>query len=114
MIEHPVCAFHTGPSRPYPRELLVRRRSHRRGGAESERDFEDNPGFARVAATDEVLATDDNLSIPLYMRQPNGTNGKVTSLADAIREWRRSSQTLRESMTGLFEALDRHEKEKAK
>jgi type I restriction enzyme M protein len=42
------------------------------------RAFTDEPGFARVATIDEVLASNANLSIPRYVRPANGesrTNG---------------------------------------
>ena len=73
------------------------------------RAFEDVPGFASVATTDEVLEKDGNLSIPLYVRtengNANGSNGEA-SLRQAIAEWRASSERLRESMSELFEVLE--------
>ena len=73
------------------------------------RAFEDVPGFAHVAATDEVLERDGKLSIPLYVRAENGSangSGDETSLQQALAEWQESSAALRESMNGLFEVLE--------
>jgi len=75
------------------------------------RAFEDIPGFARVAGNDEVLERGGNLSIPLYVRTENGSassngSGDGTSLRQAIAEWQRSSEALRDSMDELFEVLE--------
>jgi type I restriction enzyme M protein len=77
------------------------------------RSFEDVPGFASVVATDYVLERGANLSIPLYVRVDNGSakgNGSRdgASLQQALAEWQRSSEELRESMRGLFAVLDQH------
>jgi type I restriction enzyme M protein len=73
------------------------------------RAFEDVPGFARVAATDEVLERSGNLSIPLYVRMENGNSNGTSveaSLRQVIAEWQTSSEALRESMSELFEVLE--------
>ena len=83
---------------------------HLRRIVDAYHDFEDVPGFARVASTDEVLERDGNLSIPLYVRaEASGANGSGdgASLNQVLTEWQRSSEALRESMDGLFEVLDR-------
>ncbi|MDQ3637954.1 MAG: type I restriction-modification system subunit M [Actinomycetota bacterium] len=73
------------------------------------RDFENVPGFAHVAPTDEVLERGGNLSIPLYVRAENGRvngNSGGTGLHQAIAEWQTSSEALRKSMSDLFDALE--------
>lgn len=73
------------------------------------RDFEDVPGFAHVATTDEVLEQSGNLSIPLYVRAENGSakgSGDRANLQQAVADWQQSSRALRESMSGLFEDLN--------
>lgn len=79
--------------------------------------FEDIPGFARVASTDEVLERDSNLNIPLYVRAENsGANGSGdgASLNQILIEWRRSLEALRESMSGLFYVLEGEDREEQK
>jgi type I restriction enzyme M protein len=71
------------------------------------RDFRDSEGFARVVPADEIRANKANLSIPLYVRAPNG-NGVATSeksLKSAIADWERSSAALRASMEEMFKTL---------
>ncbi len=72
--------------------------------------FDDIDGFSHVATTEEILAKQANLNIPLYVR-PNG-NGKDTdinneqSLTTLVAEWQQSSLVLRNSMDTLFAALE--------
>jgi type I restriction enzyme M protein len=73
--------------------------------------FGDVEGFARVVGNDEIREKSSNLSIPLYVRADNGNgngNGaaETVSLKQAIANWQESSMALRESMDGLFEALE--------
>jgi len=72
--------------------------------------FEDVPGFARVASTDEVLERGGNLSIPLYVRAENANKGGIvgesTTLNQVIADWQQNSRELRESMNGLFDILE--------
>jgi type I restriction enzyme M protein len=73
--------------------------------------FGDEDGFARVVSNDEIREKGSNLSIPLYVRAENGNdngNGaaETVSLKQAIGNWQESSMALRESMDGLFEALE--------
>ena len=39
------------------------------------KDFTDEPGFAKVATTEEILEKDGNLSIPRYVRPAGNGNG---------------------------------------
>ena len=79
------------------------------------RAFADEPGFARVAANDEIRRNGGNLNIPLYVRvespstrgvaEQRATYGK-SALPQAIADWQRNAAALRESMSNLFEALE--------
>jgi type I restriction enzyme M protein len=72
---------------------------------------DDQPGFSRLVALEDVRSQDCNLSIPLYVRgeatSSNGNgNGKSGALLTAaIRAWRSSSVALRRSMDDLFSTL---------
>jgi len=74
------------------------------------RSGKDIEGFARLVSLDAIRANNHNLSIPLYVRQSNGNgsvaaDGGAPSLADAIRDWQKSSKELRESMDDLMKML---------
>jgi type I restriction enzyme M protein len=77
----------------------------------SYQSFSDDDGFTRVVHNDEIREKGSNLSIPLYVRT-NGVNGNSDSprdsidLKQAITNWQESSANLRESMSGLFQALE--------
>lgn len=73
--------------------------------------YQNVEGICRVVTLDEVREKGSNLSIPLYVRAENGNgngNGsaETVSLKQAIANWQKSSMALRESMDGLFEALE--------
>jgi type I restriction enzyme M protein len=71
------------------------------------RDYRDVTGFAQVVSADAIRANKANLSIPLYVRAPNG-NGVATgkeSLKNTVAEWERSSAALRASMEEMFKTL---------
>jgi type I restriction enzyme M protein len=73
--------------------------------------YQNVEGICRVVTLDEVREKGSNLSIPLYVRAENGNgngNGsaETVSLKQAIANWQESSMALRESMDGLFEALE--------
>jgi type I restriction enzyme M protein len=73
--------------------------------------YQNVEGVCRVVTLDEVREKGSNLSIPLYVRAENGNgngNGsaETVSLKQAIANWQKSSMALRESMDGLFEALE--------
>jgi type I restriction enzyme M protein len=72
------------------------------------REFQEIPGFTRVATAEQIRASGANLSIPLYVLPPNGgsgSGGEAESLAAAIADWQTSSSRLRESMNALLETL---------
>jgi len=50
--------------------------------------FADEPGFAKVATTAEILEKDGNLSIPRYVRPNiNGNGNNVTNGHDLKKTW---------------------------
>jgi len=68
--------------------------------------FRDDPGFARVAALEEIRARDANLSIPLYVSPPAadpavevGSNG---SLAATLDQWLASRGSVAESLKAIL------------
>lgn len=70
--------------------------------------FGDAEGFARVVSNEEIREKGSNLSIPLYVRADNGNSKKVDkaiSLKQAIANWQKSSENLRDSMEKLFDSL---------
>lgn len=71
------------------------------------RKFQDVDGFCKVATRDEIRANRSNLNIPLYVRaNGNGITATRDTLAQAIAEWRSSSQQLRFSLNGLIAKLE--------
>lgn len=69
--------------------------------------FANENGFARAAGNDEIRKKGCNLSIPLHVRTGNGNNiGKSeedgAGVENAISDWLKSSDALRESMNRLF------------
>ncbi|PIE74044.1 MAG: DNA methyltransferase [Deltaproteobacteria bacterium] len=73
------------------------------------RAFGDEDGFARVVGNNEIREKGSNLSIPLYVRVDSSNDqgsGEVVSLKDAIADWQKSSESLRESMDSMFEMLE--------
>jgi type I restriction enzyme M protein len=64
--------------------------------------FEDEPGFTRVAPLEEIRARDGVLSIPLYVATAIVSDGGVTqqdlSLAVSIDDWLFSRKTVAESL----------------
>ncbi len=73
--------------------------------------FKDEPGFTCVATLDEIRAKDGNLSIPQYVAAGavgNGGNVAVASpmldLSDALSEWMRSRNDVRNSLADLLAA----------
>ena len=68
--------------------------------------FQDEPGFTRVATLEEIRAKDGNLSIPLYVSSVatgTATNDELTqsSFPDALTNWLKSSSALRQSLKRL-------------
>jgi type I restriction enzyme M protein len=73
---------------------------------------DDEPGFSRLVALEEVRNQQHNLSIPLYLRLETtnndpafGGNSGQPTLAEAITNWQASSSQLRASLNALFAEL---------
>ena len=73
------------------------------------RDFQDEPGFTRIATLEEIRSKDCNLSIPLYVggetqAQTNAaTESATTALTDALAGWRKSSAEVRSALAKLLQ-----------
>jgi len=79
--------------------------------------FQDEPGFTRVASREEIRAKDGNLSIPLYLtgsssvaeiREASATyrvNSESGSdqMTEALAAWLESSRRVRESIMDILE-----------
>lgn len=73
-------------------------------------DFADVPGFAHVAALDEIRSHAANLSIPLYVQPATAVREEAAEysedpLREAIAEWQASSHALQAVMAELFATL---------
>jgi len=72
-------------------------------------NFRGEPGYARVATLDQVLARDGNLSIPLYVETStmNGTNEvkQNDSLASTLSEWLKSRDEATEALMKVLPEL---------
>lgn len=67
--------------------------------------FEELPGFARVATLQEIRANDSNLSITSFVRPRSVGETKRDSPSDVLADWQQSSAELRSSMDELLESL---------
>ena len=72
------------------------------------RDFADEPGFAAVATTAQVLEKEARLSIPLYVRSPGngGGDGESRDLRTAWLAFEASGREFWEEMDGVVDTLD--------
>lgn len=68
------------------------------------RNFCDEDGFTAVATLSEIGAKQNNLSIPLYVKRDNTSNGP--DLVSALQAWRTSSSQLKTAAAELFELLE--------
>ena len=68
-------------------------------------EFDDLEGFAKVVDAKDIKANDGNLSIPLYIVINGNQNEEQKDLGAVIREWEKSSQALRSSLSNLMEDL---------
>jgi type I restriction enzyme M protein len=77
--------------------------------------FDDEPGFALVANTDEVLAKDGNLSIPSYVRPfaDGSGNSPDGDLKTVWSEFEVSGREFWQQMDALVDTLDGMIAEKA-
>ena len=71
------------------------------------RTFADEPGFAALATTESILATDANLAIPRYVRRtPTAVAGEHADLASAWAAFEESGREFWLQMDELLESLD--------
>ncbi|WP_031167871.1 type I restriction-modification system subunit M [Streptosporangium roseum] len=68
--------------------------------------FEDVPGFARVVTSDEIIANNASLSIPLYIKPQTEGNSRP-NLEMLLGDWNTSSIMIQESVSGLMTALEK-------
>jgi type I restriction enzyme M protein len=72
------------------------------------KSFLNEPGFATVAALDDVATQDYSFSIPLYVRR-KGSNGEETeakTLKQVWVDWENSGRDFWQEMDNLVEMLD--------
>jgi type I restriction enzyme M protein len=71
--------------------------------------FQNVPGFARVAALDEVTAQEHSLSIPLYVTRASRslTRSGVKDFRQAWSDWEHAGKTLWRDLEGAVTALAR-------
>ena len=72
------------------------------------REFQTEPGFARVASLEEVRKQGGSLNIPMYVTGSEHASGTKAvsnsgSLAESLSSWLGSSVTVREQLNGLLE-----------
>lgn len=84
---------------------------HQRRILNAHRDFTDVAGFARVLDIATILANGANLSIPQYVKRPNGktagnADGQPTSLPAAWEQWQAASVPFWQQMDALVDTLD--------
>jgi type I restriction enzyme M protein len=71
------------------------------------RAFDDEPGFAAVATTETILATDASLAIPRYVRRaPVATAGEHADLAKTWAAFEESGREFWLQMDDLLESLE--------
>jgi type I restriction enzyme M protein len=72
--------------------------------------FADDPGFAKVVATGEILEKDGNLSIPRYVRPAGNGNGNGggdgPDLKETWKAFETSGREFWEQMDELVDMLD--------
>ena len=67
------------------------------------KEFKDIPHYANVATLEEILDFDGNMNINFYVKVDKGE--EAISFEEAYNNWNISSETLKHSMTNLFEVL---------
>lgn len=68
------------------------------------KNFKDVDGFAKVVSTDEILENKGSLNIAQYVSNVNNSNEQLT-IDQALTDWNKQSDKLKESMNQLFEIL---------
>jgi len=67
------------------------------------KDFNDIPGYAKVASTEEILSFDGNMNINFYVKREKSEN--ELSFGQSYKNWNDTGDSLKESMNNLFEEL---------
>ncbi len=72
------------------------------------KSFVSEEGFSRIVSTDDILANNSSLSIPLYVRNGESIDDEQAELQleESLDEWLKSSDELHNSMQKLLEMLD--------
>lgn len=68
------------------------------------KNFKDVDGFAKVVSTNEILENKGSLNIAQYVSNVNNSNEQLT-IEEALTDWNKQSDKLKESMNQLFENL---------
>lgn len=68
------------------------------------KNFKDIDGFAKVVSTNEILENKGSLNIAQYVSNVNNSNEQLT-IEEALTDWNKQSDKLKESMNQLFEIL---------
>lgn len=68
------------------------------------KNFKDVDGFAKVVSTNEILENKGSLNIAQYVSNVNNSNDQLT-IDQALTDWNKQSDKLKESMNQLFEIL---------
>lgn len=68
------------------------------------KNFNDVEGFAKVVSINEILENKGSLNIAQYVSNVNNSNEQL-SLDEALGNWNKQSDVLKESMNQLFEIL---------
>jgi type I restriction enzyme M protein len=69
------------------------------------KNFKDVDGFAKVVSTNEILENKGSLNIAQYVSNVNNSNDQLT-IDQALTDWNKQSDKLKESMNQLFEILN--------
>jgi len=67
------------------------------------KEYKDIPHYAKVASIEEILLHNGNMNINFYVKREN--SNVDLSFGKAFEEWKQIGDTLKESMTNLFEVL---------
>jgi type I restriction enzyme M protein len=68
------------------------------------KNFKDVDGFAKVVSTNEILENKGSLNIAQFVSNVDNSNEQLT-IEEALTDWNKQSDKLKESMNQLFEIL---------
>ncbi|MDR2895065.1 MAG: type I restriction-modification system subunit M [Propionibacteriaceae bacterium] len=69
------------------------------------RAWVDEPGFARVAALDDIAANNFSLALPLYVKSAETTKTDAASVSEAVTAWRQASKAAEQAISDLLALL---------